>query len=254
MEKYNDYVILQEKGQKSRKKSKLKKKRAKAKKAKKIKPSKDKPLMAKLLKEWGSSLKGYEKGVASFMEENDITINGINDINEGNYGYGIVVDTDEGEYWFLSDNEADYAAKEDVKDLIEMEGPQHIRGYEDFAYISPTDIRLIAGDDSDSLREDLEYENESLDEEDQVSDEDIDSQVDDKYEEVKSALEKDFVDYFVNEQGIYSEEDLMKQNFVNIDEDELADYVIRTDGRANTLSRYDGEEYEAGDTIYYRVN
>jgi hypothetical protein len=245
MKKYDNYFILQEKGQKSRKKKQLKKKQAK-KKAQKIKPSKDKPLMIKLIKEW-PKVKGYEKAIVSFMEENDITLNGLNDVYEGNFGYGVIIDTDEGEYWFLTDNEADMAARDYVKDSIEDMGPQHIRGYEDFAYISPTDIRIKAGEESNSLREDLKYEGE-------LSEDEIEEKVDERYEYVKAALEKDFVDYFVDETGMYSKEDLMKANFVQINETELVDYVIRSDGRAHSLATYDGEEYNVADNVYYRVN
>ena len=61
------------------------------------------------------------------------------------------------------------------------------------------------------------------------------------------------IEYFVNEQGIYSVEDLMKQFWININIDEAAKDAIKVDGWAHFLSRYDGE-YETTENgiVYFR--
>jgi len=65
----------------------------------------------------------------------------------------------------------------------------------------------------------------------------------------------DPIDFLVNEQGIYSQEDLMKTSFVSIDEDEASKDAVDTDGVAHFLSHYDGNEIEFGDGFHaYRTN
>ncbi len=65
----------------------------------------------------------------------------------------------------------------------------------------------------------------------------------DKQEEIERELE-DPVEYFVEHQGIYSREDLMKQSFIRIDVDKAAEDAIDTDGIAHFLDRYDSSELE----------
>jgi hypothetical protein len=284
----SDLEEARSKSKKKRKKTKSKKK-GKTKKNK-VKMVKDKDIAKSLIKKY-PEIRGYENAVNSFLEENDINALDINDVTEGNFGYGIVLDTDDGEFWFLTDNEADIVAKEDVKDLIETEGHHHINGWEDFSYISPTDIRVIAGDEASNLRSDLEddveredydrLESESgeniqdiQDKIDEASSEEryedvekleqerddliqsaLDSVEEERYDYIKDALEKDAKGYFVDDTGIYSEEDYANASFVQVDYDELADYVIRSDGREHILARYDGIENAIGsDFVYYRVN
>jgi len=46
----------------------------------------------------------------------------------------------------------------------------------------------------------------------------------------------------VDDQGLYSHEDLLKQSFVRTDIEKMAEFVINTDGVGNTLASYDGNE------------
>jgi len=72
------------------------------------------------------------------------------------------------------------------------------------------------------------------------------------YEEWYKGL-ADPVDFLVEEQGIYSIEDLMKQSFIMIDIDEAAQDTIDTDGWAHFLSRYDGNyENITGGFVIFR--
>jgi hypothetical protein len=66
---------------------------------------------------------------------------------------------------------------------------------------------------------------------------------DKKFAEIEQALD-DPIEYFVNEQGIYSKADLLKQNFISINVDDAATDAVDTDGVANFLDNYDGEELE----------
>lgn len=66
------------------------------------------------------------------------------------------------------------------------------------------------------------------------------------YDEIYEALE-DPIQYFVHEQGIYSVEDLLSQNFININIEEAAQAAIDEDGVAHFLDGYDGQEEEITD-------
>jgi len=64
------------------------------------------------------------------------------------------------------------------------------------------------------------------------------------YEKLEDPLE-----YFVHEQGIYSEEDLFKANFISIDIEAAAQDAVDTDGIAHFLDGYDGEVLEVRDPV-----
>ena len=72
------------------------------------------------------------------------------------------------------------------------------------------------------------------------------SRIDDPIEEFKFNYGKDYFN------------ELIKQGTINMDLDTLASDIVDTDGVANSLSRYDGEEVETdfdGITYYmYRNN
>jgi hypothetical protein len=73
------------------------------------------------------------------------------------------------------------------------------------------------------------------------------------YEELSDPIE-----YFVEKNGMYSEEDLLKQTFITYDIDKICEDAVSEDGVAHFLARYDGEENEQtvdGKTYYfYRFN
>ncbi len=73
------------------------------------------------------------------------------------------------------------------------------------------------------------------------------------YDETYDGLD-DPIEYFVHEQGLYSIEELMKQNFISIDVDEASKDAVNVDGVAHFLSGYDGEEREVEGIYYYRTN
>src|SRR4030042_6278230 len=120
---------------------------------------------------------------------------------------------------------------------------------QDFIYISDTDKRMICNDEEDSIRE--QVRDEKLDEEESPEkEEEIDKIVETRVKEYEISL-KDPIEYFVNEQGVYSVEDLMKQSWINIKIDEAAKDAVRTDGWAHFLSRYDGEYETTENGIVY---
>ncbi|MCK4666833.1 hypothetical protein KAU33_08790 [Candidatus Dependentiae bacterium] len=75
-----------------------------------------------------------------------------------------------------------------------------------------------------------------------------------KYDEIYEELE-DPVQYFVEDHGIYTIEDLMEASFTSIDTDEAAQDAIDEDGVAHFLASYDENvtELDSG-IVMYRVN
>jgi hypothetical protein len=101
---------------------------------------------------------------------------------------------------------------------------------------------------------------------DKESDEELEKQIDEKLEEkrdevfreIEKKLEDDPVDFLVEEEGLFTKEDLPKQNFIRLSVEKIAQFVIDTDGVAPTLASYDGDEKfveKKGVELYmYRAN
>jgi hypothetical protein len=72
------------------------------------------------------------------------------------------------------------------------------------------------------------------------------------YDEWYNGLE-DPVDFLVEEQRLYSIEDLMKQPWIMIDVDEAAQDAVDTDGWAHFISLYDGDyQTTKNGLVYFR--
>jgi antirestriction protein len=154
-------------------------------------------------------------------------------------------DAYQGEY----DDEEDFAYQT-VED-VGISNPEY------YMMISETDQRIIAGEEADNRIENmsdddliseanLDDELSELDEDDEDYDEKKDALVeraksevyDEIYNEVHRKLD-DPVDYFVEEQGIYTIEDLQKQSFIQIDYEKLA----RDLGHDYNFYNHDGKVY-----------
>jgi len=58
-----------------------------------------------------------------------------------------------------------------------------------------------------------------------------------------------------NEQGIYTEEELLKQSWIQINTSEAAEDAVNVDGVGHFFASYDGDQIELDDgTVMYRVN
>lgn len=172
---------------------------------------------------------------------------------------------------------ARYAAEERIKEDLN-ENPEYFNTdfIKNYLMIYDTDKRIIASEESDHWV-DSTNDKDLLEEVNMLSEyEEIEEQIDDlegedepdeeKLEELNSQLEKilddtkeefrnnkydeiyeklsDPIDYFCNEQGIYPEDELLKQSFISIDEEEATEAAISADGIGNYLDCYDGEEVE----------
>lgn len=74
-------------------------------------------------------------------------------------------------------------------------------------------------------------------------------------EDLYSAYHGNFIKAFVDNYGEEALNDVIKEHPSIIDTDALAEYIVDIDGVANSLARYDGNEYEVeiGDGVTYYV-
>ena len=177
---------------------------------------------------------------------------------------------------FASYSGAEYYTKQMLQDQID--GGELYLWNEDFVshyiYISDTDRRIIANEESyyrvEDMSDDEILEYRGLDDEynaliesgengkalDLIENarEEI---IEEVYEEWYKGLE-DPIDFLVEEMGIYSKEDLLKQPFIQIDEKKLIQDSIDTGGVGHYLAGYDNDElvfeYDKNDFYVYRTN
>ena len=167
--------------------------------------------------------------------------------NRGNF------EKDGEEYVFIESEEiAEGIAIDQVEEDLEEDPGMFTQSWlQDFIYIYDIDKRIMCNEEEDFIRESV---TEDLNIEDFGSEEDYNNEIEEavktRLDEYETSLD-DPIEYFVDEQGIYSVEDLMKQNWINIKIDEAAEDAVRTDGWAHFLSRYDGEHKTTENGIVY---
>jgi hypothetical protein len=149
-------------------------------------------------------------------------------------------------------NNAEKAARAEVQALLDDMGPSAFNPdwIKHYYSISETDRNIIASEEADYRVEDMsdaDVMEETGHEYDNEEDLDIESLRDELREKIAQDIEdrlEDPVQYFCKEQGMYSEEDLFKQSFMQIDEDEVCEDAVQQDGVAHFLARYDGDEQD----------
>ena len=189
---------------------------------------------------------------------------------------------------FKTSDQAKQYALEVVKQDLELEPGIFSQDFlMQHTTVSDTDARMLASDmadnDVDSMDDDEVVEQadksdeleeiedditelEDQDEPDEKKIEDLEKKkqelIDAAKEEVRSEkqdeyekeIKKDPVKFFVDERGIYTKEELFKQNFMSLNVDKAAEDAVDTDGVEHFLASYDGNELEVGDTVWYRHN
>ena len=153
------------------------------------------------------------------------------------------------------------AAKESMQNLFDdigIEGwnSDFVRNY---YTIREGDIQFLVDDMVEAEREAIEDELQSAVENDPTGEGmNIEDEIEDRLDEMRNEYERklsdDPKDFLVNELGYYSEEDFFKQSFVDYDVERLIEDSIDSDGLANTLAAYDGDEIQVGDYHIYRWN
>jgi len=183
--------------------------------------------------------------------------------NESQYSFDVG-----GEEWnaIESYDKARAIAIEHVKDMLYDE-PQSFNQewLQSYIIMTDTDRRILAGEEANNFAyevvrnqpedyiDELQIPEEYLDDPKEWSEfeEALERLEQEKYDEIYRELE-DPVQYFVEDQGMYEIDGLMKASFISIDYDTAAEDAIDSDGWEHFLSTYDGnsEELENGVIIY----
>ncbi len=76
------------------------------------------------------------------------------------------------------------------------------------------------------------------------------------YEEDETVYQPSSIEEYLDEMGYSQASDAFSWDFLKsyVDMRELGEFVVDTDGVANGLARYDGNEIELGDYLAYRVD
>ena len=157
------------------------------------------------------------------------------------------------EYVFIESEEiAEGIAIDQVEEDLEEDPGMFTQSWlQDFIYIYDIDKRIMCNEEEDFIRESV---TEDLNIEDFGSEEDYNNAIEEavktRLDEYETSLD-DPIEYFVDEQGIYSVEDLMKQSWINIDINKASEDAVNMDGWAHFLSRYDGEYETTKNGIVY---
>jgi len=182
----------------------------------------------------------------------------------------IEVETDNGTYQIYEDyDDAERYAQQQVKQDLD-DNPEYFEKnwLQEHIYVTDTDKRILSDEESSNIVDNMsdddiiseskneeEYENAKTDKEkEKILDDSRESLRDTKYDEIYDKL-SDPIEYFVNEQGIYTQEELLKQNFISIDTESASKDAVDIDGVAHFLSSYDGNEIELKSGSYaYRID
>lgn len=129
--------------------------------------------------------------------------------------------------WIEDEDTAEDIAREYVKEQLESEPELFSKNWlKQFMEVSPTDARMIALDMAEASFDGREYD------EDEYAD---------YADDVEARILKDPFQYFVEDEGLYTEEDLVKQNFMMLDVKAAAEDAVTVDGWEHFLSTYDGD-------------
>lgn len=159
------------------------------------------------------------------------------------------------EYNIIKDeDEAEKIATAHVTQDLEEEPSLFTQSWlQSFVSITDTDKSIMVSEEEYNVREMVEEQAEDEEfESDEEKNEWVEKRVEESLEEFEKALD-DPINYFVEEQGMYSTEDLMKQNWINIDINAAAEDAVSLDGWAHFISLYDGHyETTKGGLVYFR--
>ena len=184
----------------------------------------------------------------------------VTDIMQSTFNPNLFV-IDGSEEWLVyeTEQEAEDAAVEQVKNLLDSEGISFLN----WKYMSANIANFVDTEWFDTAKRESyeQYVEEIRDE----WEDDEKTRLDVEMENAGCETEEDFIDYLCNSWPDSIE--WFRSNFGNaeldyvainhpevVDIDKLAQYVVDTDGVANTLASYDGEEVELYNCYAYRVD
>lgn len=197
---------------------------------KKVKPTFD----AKGIKKEVKTLSSYNIGKIESIETNP---------NTANDSY--LITNEDGEEFTVFENieTAESEARIQVRNTLEEEPELFNKDFlRQHIYVSDTDRRIIADEEADAYIEGLDddeiKEVAGIDDIEEAKEKLHEEVYDEWYEGLENPIE-----FLVEDKGIYSEEDLMKQSFIQIDIEEATREAVNIDGFAHFINNYD-DDYE----------
>ena len=202
-------------------------------------------------------LKDFDDDIAKLIKElaeytgNEVTDAEVTE-DTGITGHAVTVAFGREEYECYNDyDEAEEAAKEDVKSLIDDCGGvmqsginfDNLGGREQ--YIDDDDAKRIVEEDLEQMLVDMS-DREKREEYGTDDDEEI---VEKQLDGIGS-----YVDYIVDNWGEEQLDNLIEHGHISFDEDQLAQDCVDADGVAHNLARYDGDEIELDGWWAYRID
>lgn len=191
------------------------------------------------------------EGAAEMFEEKGWDV-GEAEVSYELDGGGLAIEID-GEEWAVypdmaaAESVAIARVKDDIEDDPSMFNQDFVRQYVSW---SDTDVRVMANDLADG---DLEgaVDNGDVDEDDAEA---VNEFLEERNAEHAKALAEDPREYLVDELGFGDDDWFFKTWPNSIDAEKAANAAVDIDGAAHFLSPYDGEQEEAGNSIWYRQN
>ncbi|MFW9872494.1 MAG: hypothetical protein ACFFG0_05270 [Candidatus Thorarchaeota archaeon] len=188
---------------------------------------------------------GEDSAINFYIDQKDSI-----EIEKGDYDNTYIIRTKGDRYSYtiiMTEDAGEQMARERVLEDLENEPEifdQNWLSY--YIYISNIDRQLIAQEDTDNYINDIKeseperlieeaemYINEYEEADDNIKEELLEKASEILYEKMfnyEYEAMKDPIEYFVNEQGMYTEEELLKASFIQIDYNEATDAAIRDDG------------------------
>lgn len=166
---------------------------------------------------------------------------------------GGAFDADGTEYRFFWDSEKFEQAAidrvtEDLNDDPSMFSQEWLQQH---ITIGDGDRRMIAQEEADNLVDEIFSEEELIERSGESDIEAAREKVrESEYDRIYAELD-DPINYFVEEHGMYSVEELMKANFIQIDIESAAAEAVNIDGAAHFLSHEDGNYEETAKGVVY---
>lgn len=221
----------------------------------------------------------YIPAIFEMLKENNWNLDDIKSVEEGKWGNaGVYVEVGNEEWLFVTDEEADDLAREDIKNLLDDIG---VTGLNNVNLEDYVDTDWFA----DALREMEEFYVEDISNESDrkfenrlvqeaydagvITDDDFEKDEDgdpdyNTFTGDEDKMKEDYIEYLIENAGDpiqYYIDNFGKDEFDQVviknnlvDLDALTEYILDVDGRANSLARYDGYEHEVNDIYYYRQN
>lgn len=190
----------------------------------------------------------------------DLEVTDVSDSDSRGSSYGKMLTLSNGEEWqvYNSMEEAEQAVKEGIQNDIDSGDLGAYGGFnESFAStymdMGEVDQRMWVSDEEDRRRQDLEYENDQLEDDnpEKKTEEEITQTIDEEMSGIREQLSSDALGYIRDNFGEEQVTEMVKNGTLKIDVERMGDDAIASDGLGHFLSSYDNnyEETSSGQIL-----